>query len=375
MKKVLAGISITLLLLGGVTIVYGAQLGTLATLVLAGAPKTPFDQQRPPPAPDYAAPASWAALPDMKDASDVAPQGSEVVDPAKADVDVFFVHPTSYFSSDQWNQSVDDTDTNKRTDDGSIRNQASVFSGCCRIYAPRYRQMTFGGFIQYSDSSTKAMDLAYSDVKRAFEYYIAHYNKTRPFIIAAHSQGSRHAVRLIQEMIDNTSLRGQFVAAYIVGNWVKQDWFDKDLKTIKPCQRADDTECVLTWSSMLEGENAQTMRDGFARRSGLPPEPAGTRYVCTNPLSWTTGPELAPASMDLGGWVYGLGDTPRPPDPGLVSARCDNGALYVSKPEGLFYNARVLPGGNYHNYDYQLAYMSIRKNVQDRIKAFEDSRD
>ena len=375
MKKLWIGIAVVFVVVGGVAFAYGAQLGLLAELLFAHAPRTPFDAATAPPAPDYSRQASWAALPEMKDASDVTPQGYAPIDPAKADVDVFFIHPTSYFSTGRWNQPIDDADTNTRTDNGSIRNQASVFNGCCRIYAPRYRQMTFGGFLEYSDSSKRAMDLAYSDVKRAFEYYIAHYNKSRPFIIASHSQGSRHALRLIQEMIDNTPLRGQFVAAYIVSNWVKQDWFDKDLKTIKPCERADDTECVLTWSTILEGEDAQAQREGFAKRSGLPPQAANARYVCTNPLSWTTGPAPAPATLDIGGWVYGTGDTPRPPDPNLVSARCDNGALYVSKPEGLLYSARVLPGGNYHNYDYQLAYLNIRKNAQDRVKAFMESRD
>jgi hypothetical protein len=374
MKKILIAVVLLVVAAGGVTLVYGSQFGLLAELLFSHPPKTPFSEATAPPASDYAKSSSWAALPGIKNPSDATPQGYAPVDPAKAEVDVFFIHPTSYFSSEHWNQPLDDAETNKRTDDGSIRNQASVFNGCCRIYAPRYRQMTFSGFLEYSDSSKKAMDLAYSDVKRAFEYYLVHYNHSRPFIIASHSQGSRHAVRLVQEMIDNTPLRGQFVAAYIIGNWVSQDWFD-NLKTIKPCERADDTGCVLTWSTLREGADAQAQRQGFAKRSGLPLEAAGKRYVCTNPLSWTTSTAPAPANLDLGGWVYGTGETPRAPDPHLVSARCDNGALYVSTPDGLLYSARVLPGGNYHNYDYQLAYLNIRKNAMDRVKAFTEERD
>ena len=186
-------------------------------------PDDHFDAAKAPPAPDYAKQSSWGALPGMKDASDVAPAGSTMIDPARAPADVFFINPTSYFSGRHWNADAADADTNAKTDKGSLRNQASVFNGCCAVYAPRYRQMTFGGFIAPSKDSAAAMDLAYSDVKRAFEYYLAHDNHGRPFIIASHSQGSRHAKILVQEMIDGTPLMKQFVAAYIVGNWLDRE--------------------------------------------------------------------------------------------------------------------------------------------------------
>ncbi len=44
--------------------------------------------------------------------------------------------------------------------------------------------------------SIDAFDLAYEDLKTAFENYLKHYNKGRPIIIASHSQGSLHALRL-----------------------------------------------------------------------------------------------------------------------------------------------------------------------------------
>ena len=332
-------------------------------------PSAHFDAKAAPPAPDYSKQSSWAALPGMKDASDVAPQGLSPIDPAKAPADVFFITPTSYFSGRHWNADAADSATNAKTDKGSLRNQASAFNGCCAVYAPRYRQMTFGGFLDYSADSKGAMDLAYSDVKRAFLYYIEHDNHGRPFIIASHSQGSRHAKVLVQEMIDGTPLMKQFVAAYIVGNWLDEDWF-RSLKTVKVCERADDTGCVVTWSSLAGDADAAQQRVDFVSRSGLPAADAQHRYVCTNPLTWTTLDVLAPASDDIGGWVYGGGDAPRPPDPHLVSMRCDDGALFVSRPDGWIYRAKLLPGGNYHDYDYQLAYMNIRENAKARVGAF-----
>lgn len=328
-----------------------------------------FDPAATPAAPDYAESSAWAALPGTDNATDVAPPGETIADPKAAPVDVFFIYPTSFFSRTQWNAAIDDAATNKRTDDGSLRNQASAFNGCCAIYAPRYRQMALRGFVHHTPAADQAMDVAYSDVKRAFEYYLAHYNHGRPFIIAGHSQGARHARTLLADMIDGTKLQKQLVAAYVVGNWIDEDWF-KARKTLKPCERADDTGCVLTWSSVLEGSDAAKLRWDFVQRSGDAPEAADHRYVCTNPLDWSQTAELAPASDDLGGWFYGRGDKPLPAEPNLVSARCDNGALFISDPPGIAWHILVGPGGNYHDYDYQLAYMNIRRNAETRVKAY-----
>lgn len=351
-----------------------SQLGMMAGLLFAHPPREHFDATKAPSAPDYSQARFWAALPDAAGASASAPKGVSAIDPRAAQVDVFFIHPTTFFSNSQWNQPLDDADTNARTDKGTIRNQASVFNGCCRIYAPRYRQMTFSGYLQPSNDSKAALDLAYSDVKRGFEYYLAHYNHGRPFIIASHSQGSRHARILVEQMIDGSKLRNQLVAAYIIGNWIDRDWFDH-LKTIKPCEHADDVGCVVTWSTLADGADGQAQREAFAKRSDIDGDLAAKKFaqrqfVCINPLSWSAGNALAPAKLDLGGWVYGRGDNPRPPDPGLVSARCEDGALYVSRPDDIAYRIALLPGGNYHNYDYQLAYMNIRANAIARAHAF-----
>jgi alpha-beta hydrolase superfamily lysophospholipase len=62
------------------------------------------------------------------------------------------------------------------------------------------------------------VDLAYADVKAAFQYYLAHYNEGRPIIIAGHSQGTAHATRLLHEFFEHDpKLRRQLVAAYLIG--------------------------------------------------------------------------------------------------------------------------------------------------------------
>jgi hypothetical protein len=51
-----------------------------------------------------------------------------------------------------------------------------------------------------------------------------------------------------------------------------------------------------------------------------------------------------------------------------VTSRLDNdGFLYVSRPANNHFRRFLLPGGNYHNYDYALFFMDIRRNVEDRV--------
>ena len=65
---------------------------------------------------------------------------------AEAPVDVFFVHPTTFMGGLAWNADPKDVELNAKTDEYAVKNQASIFNGSGRLYAPRYRQMSFGGF-------------------------------------------------------------------------------------------------------------------------------------------------------------------------------------------------------------------------------------
>ena len=80
--------------------------------------------------------------------------------PESRKADVFFIYPTTYFG-DHWNAAVDDAKTNRATDEGPILNQASAFNLCCRVYAPRYRQMTFSGFMEpFTRAATQVLPMS-----------------------------------------------------------------------------------------------------------------------------------------------------------------------------------------------------------------------
>jgi hypothetical protein len=97
-----------------------------------------------------------------------------------------------------------------------LATQASSFNSMCRIYAPRYRQCTLAGCYYTSgsiDDRMQAMELAYGDVKKAFEHFISQLCVgDRPFIVAAHSQGSRLVARLLAECVEGTPLVERLVA-------------------------------------------------------------------------------------------------------------------------------------------------------------------
>ena len=90
-------------------------------------PKKSFSRKSVPTPPDYRLDRFWAALPGIADEADALFEGAEDGQ-AKAGVDVFYVHPTTYYSRASWNAPLDVAKVNRRTDKTAVRNQASAFS-------------------------------------------------------------------------------------------------------------------------------------------------------------------------------------------------------------------------------------------------------
>jgi hypothetical protein len=309
-------------------------------------PRGDFEEYIPPPKPDYSNENNWAALPTKKDKAHLVPENSNLKENEdSAQVDVFFIHPTTYYRRASWNADVNDKALNKFTDKTTIMHQASVFNECCKIYAPRYRQATLYSFMDKKDNGTKALELAYQDVKDAFNYYVNHYNHGRPFIIASHSQGSRHAKRLLAEVIEkDTALYHRMVAAYIIGYKINKT----DFTIIQPCHSANETNCFISWNTVLRGKT-----DDFFRG-----------YVCTNPLSWTIDTTYQSADKAMGGVPSSFDRL----DKGVIDAQVIDGLLMVNHPHYPGYPK--IYGNSYHLVDYNLFYLNIRENVKQRIKAY-----
>jgi hypothetical protein len=252
-----------------------------------------------------------------------------------------------------------------------LRSQASVFNSCCKIYAPRYRQATIYSFMDKSGSGTSALDLAYQDVQRAFDYFIEHYNQGRPFILAAHSQGSLHLRALLEKRITGTPLRERLVAAYPIGFGIDRDAMAKTVPDVPVCESAEQTGCVVTWNAI--GPQVTKWADS-------------SKSICVNPLTWRTDGAAADASLNTGGVSYAgtfegtLADVKGVPqdfvdakpllEPGVADAQCVDGMLLVKEIHSKRYAARPMGKDNYHIYDYNLFHMNLRNNVEGRVAKF-----
>ena len=322
------------------------------------APFKKFEKYAAPAPPDYTKESNWACLPTIKDSADAVPYYSTLKDEqAKAQVDVFYIYPTTYFSSSSWNAALDDDVLNKRTDKYPIREQASAFNGSCKVYAPRYRQATLYSFFDKKDNGHKALDLAYEDVKAAFSYYLKHYNNGRPFIIASHSQGTWHAIRLFKDFFEkDPKLSKQLIAAYLIGGPVAKNAFT----VISACDSAAQTNCYVAWHTMAWGKYFSKPTSAYQHIAGYD---SFQSYACINPLSWKHDTLTANAVLNQGA----VPSTFDRIDAHYSDAKCaPGGELWTRKPKRSGYPVIK----NYHVLDYGLFYMNIRENVKLRVDTY-----
>ena len=319
-------------------------------------------------APDYARPASWLARPGLTDdPSRWLPAGMPANPAPQAEV--FYIPPTTYMDRDRWNAPIDDKAANDRLV-LFARGQASAFSGVGDIWAPRYRQATFGAFLAAGDPrSGRAIDFAYRDVARAFDTFLASVPGDRPIILAGHSQGSLHLLRLLREKVAGKPLAKRIVAIYAIG-WPISVAADLPALGFPACAQAAQARCILSWQSFAEPADPRLLTAYFdASRGYAGIARKGTAMLCVNPLTGIRG-GAAPASANKGALVPRADLSGADVTPGLVPARCTpQGLLSIGLEPGGFGNY-VLPGGNYHIFDYALFWANVRDDVAARLKAF-----
>lgn len=289
------------------------------------------------------------------------PAASEIPDFA-----VFFVHPTSYLSSDNWNAPAGDEEA-ERIARIYVRGMASPFNAASEIWAPRYRQATMGAFLTDADEGEQAIDAAYADVLEAFRYFIDSVAADTPIVLAGHSQGSLHLLRLLREEIKGTPLADRLVAAYAIGWPISVDHDVPELG-FAACATPAQTGCLISWSSFAEPADPSAVIDTYAASIGFDGQPRGdSQILCTNPLSGTFGGQAA-ASENLGTLVPDDSMSNGELVPGAVPARCDNrGLLLIGDPPEL--GSYVLPGNNYHVYDIPLFWANTQADVGQRVAA------
>ncbi|BBC72261.1 conserved hypothetical protein [Altererythrobacter sp. B11] len=277
---------------------------------------------------------------------------------------VFFVHPTSYLQRAQWNAPLDDPESQARARI-FLRGMASPFAAATEIWAPRYRQATFGAFLTDAPEAQRAIDAAYRDVEQAFDYFLESVDPNEPIVLVGHSQGSLHILRLLKERIAGTPLQARVAMAYPVG-WPISLEHDLPALGLPACKMADEAGCVASWVSFAEPAEPESLLRRYGASIGFDGQPRGDGPVlCVNPLTGTEGGE-APASANLGTLVPNADLTAGELVPGAVPARCDSrGLLLIGDPPEL--GPYVLPGNNYHVYDIPLFWANLRQDVARRL--------
>lgn len=339
---------------------------------LSFTPGGQFEAQPPLAANAYADPALWYARPGGTGTNPVQwkPEGFAEA-PAPVDAAVFFVHPTSYLKKDHWNAPLDDADA-MRIGEAMVRANASVFSSSAEVWAPRYRQATFGAFVTDAPEARQAHDLAYGDVARAFDAFVAAQPEGRPIVLAGHSQGAFILKRLLAEKIAGTPLAKRIAAAYIVG-WLVDQETELAAMGLPACAAPDQSGCVISYLSFADQADTAMMRTSYERFAGARPAGApAPRYLCSNPLTGGIG-GAAPASANPGTIVPDEKLEKGKLTPALAGAACAaDGTLRIG--EGPDLGPFVLPGGNYHVYDYVLFWSALRQDFARRVAAWQTAR-
>lgn len=331
-----------------------------AAMALAALPA-----QAEPPAPDYAEAASWSTVASL-------PQGAAPATGARAvpgSVDVFWIHPTTTRSQSALNHDPLDPEGLKWTEESAVQRQASAFSACCRVFAPRYRAATTMALMN-AQSRESAFALAYADIERAFDRYLAHEGKGRPFIIAGHSQGAAHTAALLEKRIKGTALQKRLVAAYVIGINLMEGDLAPRLAGIPLCRKPAQTGCFVQWNAVLAGSDTapvlKAYAGAFAAQNG---GRDGGQPLCVNPVTFDARRPLS-LSAEARGAVAGdpgLG-APGPLVAGAVAAECRDGLLTVWTSPAL--GLKPLPGGSMHYHDVGLFWADISANAALRARAW-----
>lgn len=289
-------------------------------------------------------------------------------------VDVFYVYPTAYSRSDPSQPifcPVDDQGMMAGAQAAYTR-QAWAFRTLANIYAPYYRQVdaTYQLSLPPEEQEANIEGPPGVDVTAAFKYYLKHYNKGRPFILAGHSQGSAVLRYLLASYLkERPRVYKRMVAAYIVGQSITPSYLRQN-PHLKYARGAGDTGVVISWNTeapTIAAPNPVLLKGGIAM----------------NPITWTRKQTRAKAGRNPGSIELDLTTgMPLRTKQGrilrvkrLADAQVDRkkGVVVCStvpwdKPP--YFTPGGFPEGVLHTFDYPLYFFSIRANAALRAQHY-----
>ena len=288
---------------------------------------------------DYSSGSSWICLPGRSDSCSeplptvaLNPNGYGSVGrsvPAKdPPLDCFYVYPT--VSTD----AALNSDLNVSEEISATRAQAARFASVCKVYVPKYRQMTLASVAAFAAGQdvTGPAILAYSDVVGAWRDYLANRNRGRPFVLIGHSQGTLHLIQLIAREIENKpDIANRMKLAILPGFNVmvpQGRLVGGDFKRTPLCSTPGQTGCVIAWTSFRERNPPPTGAIfGVATQPGMtvacvnPARPGAAGWVSLDSY-WAARPGYAISGGPIRWSSEGDPPTPWLRVEGLNSGRC-----------------------------------------------------
>ena len=292
------------------------------------------------------------------------------VEPERGNAAIFFIHPTSYLKRDHWNAPLDDAEANWRAL-LFVRGMASTMAGAGDVWVPRYQQAAMGAFLtEDTDTANRALNVAYGDVSAAFDQFLADVGPDRPIILAGHSQGALHLTRLLRDKVAGRPIASRIVAAYVVG-WPVSVRHDLPRMGLPACEGQESTNCVLGWQTFAEPADPSLILEVYDNSIGFDGQSRrDSAMLCVNPISGTAN-GTAPRSANLGTVKADDGFADGTLFAGATGARCDGGRGFLLIGEGPEVGPFVLPGNNYHVFDYPLFWANVRADARRRLAAFQ----
>ena len=278
-------------------------------------------------------------------------------------VDTFFVGPTTV-TGGLYNMTLEDAGLTEKFA-LQVGNQKGIYDDATRFFAPLYAQASMECFYLSEEEQKPYLDIAYADVKEAFEYYLNVYNGGRGIVLAGSSQGAGLILRLLRDYFGDETLARRLVCCYALG-WKVTEETVAALPYVHFAAAADDTAAIVSFNSEAPSVG-ESLIVGESEKA-----------LCINPLNWSTAPEPADKSRNLGCCIYSTKGYQKGDDlPGFCGAYIDEkrGTLKVTDiddPDGTLYPSRIegQEYGVYHIYDWEFFYRNLEENVQTRVTAY-----
>jgi hypothetical protein len=245
-------------------------------------------------------------------------------------IDCFYIYPTV---SPQTTANSDLTIEEPET--RAARAQASPFSAVCRVYAPMYRSLTSSAVNNLDTVTEEQGSIAYQSLADAFHEYMAKDNHGRGIVFIGHSQGAWMTIALLKrEFDDSPAMRRQLVSAIAVGGNLAVPTgtlVGGDLASIPGCSAADQTGCVIAYSTFSSEPSPYAWFGRVDNRVNpfIRLDSSGDLQVlCTNPTGLGGGsgilrPYVLAEELDFQGIGRQTGiETPWVTYPQMYSAEC-----------------------------------------------------